>query len=169
LDYRSPLPEFTPDVCRLPAARPEPASWPAVGAAPRTFTRHPELAAAWQRWRGYVFGAAGPLSRRERRLLAAAAAAECCDGWQARELADSDPVSGAEAVLVAFARKLSSRPWQMAATDLAGLRDAGYPEPALLHAISVVALQNAESRLAFGLAALSSPDAESAGTGRVGR
>lgn len=40
----------------------------------------------------------------------------------------------------------------MDATDLAGLRSAGYPEPALLHAISVVALQNAESRLAFGVA-----------------
>jgi hypothetical protein len=34
--------------------------------------------------------------------------------------------------------------------DLQVLRDAGYAEPAVLHVISVTALQNAESRLALG-------------------
>jgi hypothetical protein len=36
--------------------------------------------------------------------------------------------------------------------NLQALRDVGYPELALLHAISVAALQNAESRLAMGRA-----------------
>jgi hypothetical protein len=50
-----------------------------------------------------------------------------------------------------FARKLSRIPWRMSPADLQALRDIGYPERAVLHAISVVALQNAESRLAMGI------------------
>jgi hypothetical protein len=38
----------------------------------------------------------------------------------------------------------------MGPADLQALRDAGYAEVALLHAIAAVALQNAESRLAMG-------------------
>ena len=39
----------------------------------------------------------------------------------------------------------------MTEADLEGLRAAGYSEEALLHVISVVAHQNADSRLAIGL------------------
>ena len=59
-------------------------------------------------------------------------------------------------LLCVFAGKLSRQPWRMSPADLQALRNAGYPEPALLHAISVVALQNAESRLAMGYALSSS-------------
>jgi alkylhydroperoxidase/carboxymuconolactone decarboxylase family protein YurZ len=41
----------------------------------------------------------------------------------------------------------------MKAADLEELRECGYSEQALLHVISVVAHQNAASRLATGLAA----------------
>jgi len=141
-DYRSPLPEFQPDRGREPVPRPDRAAWPVVA--------FPEMTDAWQQWHGYVFDSDTPLARRERRLLAAAAAQECCDRARADELADYTPHDDRELLLVAFARKLSREPWRMVPADLQALRDARYPEPALLHAISVVALQNAESRLAMG-------------------
>ncbi len=68
-------------------------------------------------------------------------------------LAASTPARDGDERLIAFARKLSRVPWQMTEADLAGLRELGYPEPAVLHMISVVAQQNADSRLALGLAA----------------
>lgn len=149
-DYVSPLPVFQPDRDREPVPRPDRASWPVVPAEHRRLPGFLAMAQAWRQWREYVFDTEEPLSRRERRLLAAAAARECCDRTRADELADHTPRDDRESLLDSFARKLSRQPWRMAAADLAALRDAGYPEPALLHAISVVALQNAESRLAMG-------------------
>ncbi|HEX4393814.1 MAG TPA: hypothetical protein VH084_20090, partial [Mycobacterium sp.] len=70
----------------------------------------------------------------------------------ADELADYSPQDDRESTLDEFARKLSREPWQMEPANLRALRDVGYPELALLHAISVAALQNAESRLAMGRA-----------------
>jgi uncharacterized protein YciW len=153
-DYASPLPAFTPERAREPAPRPGRDQWPVIAPELRSygFPSFPELSRAWQDWRDYVFGSAEPLTGRERRLLAGAAARESCDRSRADELSAYSPQGDREALLVAFARKLSSRPWQMGPADLDGLRAAGYPEPALLHAISVVALQNAESRLAMGRA-----------------
>ena len=55
--------------------------------------------------------------------------------------------------LVGFARKLSREPWRMEAGDLDTLRAGGYSEQAVLHVISVVAHQNADSRLVIGLRA----------------
>ena len=49
-----------------------------------------------------------------------------------------------------FARGLNRAPWRTSPAELQALRDTGCPEPAELHAISLVALQNAESRLAMG-------------------
>jgi hypothetical protein len=45
----------------------------------------------------------------------------------------------------------------MEAGDLEQLRDSGYSEQAVLHMISVVAHQNADSRLVAGLRAASQP------------
>ncbi|HEU5470095.1 MAG TPA: hypothetical protein VFV67_05530 [Actinophytocola sp.] len=146
-DYASPLPAFTPRRDQQPVPRPDRTSWPVV---PVEFRVHPAVADAWQSWRGYLFDTDEPLTRRERRLLAAAAAQECCDRARADELTGHTPRDDRETLLDTFARKLSRTPWQMAPTDLQALRAAGYPEPALLHTISVVALQNAESRLAMG-------------------
>jgi uncharacterized protein YciW len=149
-DYASPLPAFRPERDREPVARPDRESWPVVAAELRTLPSLPATSQAWRQWHEYVFDSDEPLTRRERRLLAAAAAQECCDRWRADELGKYSPEDDRDATLDAFARKLSRQPWRMGPADLRALRDAGYPEPALLHAISVVALQNAESRLAMG-------------------
>lgn len=151
-DYPSPLPEFRPERAQRPVPRPARDRWPVVAAEYRGFPGIPAMNRAWRDWRAYVFDAGEPLTRRERGLLAAAAAQESCDGLRADELAGFSPRGGTEALLDAFARKLSRRPWQMGPQDLQVLRDAGYGEPALLHAISVTALQNAESRLAMSRA-----------------
>lgn len=151
-DYASPLPAFRPERDREPAPRPDRESWPVVTGEFRTLPHVPATSEAWQQWHEYVFDSDKPLNRRERRLLASAAAQETCDRARADELADHTPRDDREARLDSFARKLSRSPWRMNPSDLQGLRDAGYPEPALLHAISVVALQNAESRLAMGRA-----------------
>lgn len=144
LDYASPLPVFRPDRDSQPAPRPDRESWPVVGAEHRTLTQ------PWRHWHDYVFDSDEPLTRRERRLLANAAAQECCDRWRADELAEYTPRDDRDTALDVFARKLSRRPWHMGPADLQALRDIGCAEPAVLHAISVVALQNAESRLAMG-------------------
>jgi hypothetical protein len=151
-DYASPLPAFRPERDREPPPRPDRGSWPAVAAGFRTLPGFPALSEAWQRWHDYVLDSEEPLSRRERGVLANAAAQETCDRTRADELAAYAPRDDREALLDAFARKLSRGPWRMTPADLQTLRDTGYPEPALLHAISVVALQNAESRLAMGRA-----------------
>jgi len=107
---------------------------------------------AWETWRSYVLGEDEPISRDERRLLARVAAEESGD-WAGAEELGADNAGGAADLLVAFARKLSRQPWCMRAEDLETLRAGGYSEPAILHVISVVAHQNATSRLALGLAA----------------
>jgi uncharacterized protein YciW len=149
-DYESPLPVFQPERTREAAERPGHSAWPVVGAEFRTFAAFPAMADAWRQWRGYVFDSDEPLTRRERRVLARAAAQETCDRWRADELAGDAPEDDREYLLDSFARKLSRTPWRMGPADLQALRDAGYAEPTLLHAISTVALQNAESRLAMG-------------------
>ncbi len=149
-DYASPLPVFQPERDREPVPRPHRESWPVIAADRRMLPSFPALTEAWRDWREYLFDSGEPLTHRERSLLANAAAQECCDRWRADELDKYTPRDDRESILDAFARKLSRRPWQMGPADLQTLRDTGYSEPALLHAISVVALQNAESRLAMG-------------------
>lgn len=151
-DYTSPLPAFEPDLAKKAVTRPDRSSWPVVPGERRTFPRFAALSEAWQRWHGYVFDSDEPLTHRERQLLACAAAQECCDRWRADQLREYAPQNATESGLVEFARKLSREPWQMEPADLDDLRDLGYLEVALLHAIAVVALQNAESRLAMGRA-----------------
>lgn len=151
-DYASPLPAFEPDRARTCAARPSRESWPVVPADQRRFAGSAALNDAWDRWRGYVFESAEPLSYRDRQLLARAAAEECCDGWRADLLHAYEPENAAESLLTDFARKLSREPWRMQPADLDTLRGAGYGETAVLHAIAVVALQNADSRLALARA-----------------
>ena len=150
LDYQSPLPVFQPDRDREPVARPARTAWPAIASGPPILPALPAMTEAWQQWREYVFDTDTPLTTRERRLLAAAAADECCHGTRAEELAAYTPRDDREGLLRVFAGKLSRQPWRMGPADLQALRNAGYPEPALLHAIAVVALQNAESRLVLG-------------------
>ena len=145
-DYATPLPAFEPQHDKDPVPRPAVEHWPVVT---------PVFTESWQRWHDYLLESDEPLTRRQRLVLARAAAQESCDRKRAEELAEHAPRADAEVLLDAFARKLSVRPWQMAPADLQALRDAGLAEQALLHAMSVTALQNAESRLAVGQALVS--------------
>jgi alkylhydroperoxidase family enzyme len=151
-DYTTPLPAFEPD--QRQAAAPRPARPGSLGGgAGRERPRHQPLRAAWESWRSYVMEADEPISRGERRLLAIVAAEESGDWEGAAALGDPSGHADGDSQLISFARKLSRQPWTMKASDLAELRAAGYPEDALLHIISVVAHQNADSRLAIGLSA----------------
>jgi hypothetical protein len=153
-DYLSPLPVFQPQRSRRPSPRPARADWPVVDGGHRGFPLLPELDGLWRSWRALVLDSDSPLGRRERRVLARAAAEECCDRWQAEQFDRYAPGNATEVALDAFARKLSRCPWQMGPSDLETLRAAGFAEPALLHAIAVVAHQNAASRAAMARAAL---------------
>lgn len=155
-DYVTPLPAFEPDQCRITAQRPSRPDSSSPGSGGRPRPRHPQLRAAWESWRAYVLESDEPLSRRERRLLARVVAEETAD-WDG-SAALTGPTSGEAAavgdeLLAGFARKLSRQPWQMEAADLDLMRASGYSDEALLHAISVVAHQNADSRLVAGLRA----------------
>lgn len=151
-DYNTPLPAFEPDHDRQPAVRPDRESWPMISREQRTFTRLPGLSAAWQQWHDYVFESDEPLGHRERQLLARVAAEESCDRWRVADLDGYEPENATDELLVTFGRRLARQPWRMGPGDLDRLREAGLPEAALLHAIAVVALQSAESRLVMGCA-----------------
>jgi len=154
-DYPTPLPAFKPDLRRTAPPRP---------ARPETVDHNPHrrqpgderLRRAWTNWRTYQFEGDGPLSQSERRLLAAVAAGEAAD-WACAETLGSTS-AGEHALLADFARKLSREPWSMESGDLEKLRTAGYSELAILRAISLVAHQNADSRLAIGLSCVGPAD-----------
>jgi alkylhydroperoxidase family enzyme len=152
-DYVTPLPAFEPDLGQVTASRPDRPGSSSQHAGCRRRPRHRQLLAAWESWRAYVLEAEEPINRRERRLLASVAAEEAAD-WEGVEALDGHrSLADGDDRLVGFARKLSRQPWRMEEGDLEGLRASGYSEKAVLHAISVVAHQNADSRLAVGLAA----------------
>jgi alkylhydroperoxidase family enzyme len=155
-DYLTPLPAFEPDLRQATAPRPSRSVPSGRGAGRgRRRPRLRQLQTAWESWRGYVLEADEPISRRERRLLASVAAEETTDWEGAEALNGLERPADGDDPLIGFARKLSRQPWRMEAGDLAELRAAGYSEEALLHVISVVAHQNADSRLAIGLGAVS--------------
>jgi alkylhydroperoxidase family enzyme len=152
-DYQTQLPAFEPDLRQATVPRPgrSLSSQPPAGSRPRP--ARPQLRAAWESWRAYVLEADEPLSRPERRFLACVAAEEAADWEGAEALGGLRSLEGGEEELAGFARKLSREPWRMEAGDLGRLRESGYSEEAVLHVISVVAHQNADSRLVAGLAA----------------
>jgi uncharacterized protein YciW len=152
-DYPTALPAFEPDLGQATAPRPDRPIASSEPAADRRRPRPGGLRSAWDSWRACVLEADQPLSQRERRLLAAAAAEETADWAGAEALDGAGSTTHSDEQLIGFARKLSRQPWRMGPGDLDRLRSLGYSEPAVLHAISVVAHQNADSRLAIGLAA----------------
>jgi alkylhydroperoxidase family enzyme len=151
-DYLTPLPAFKPDLGQVTAPRPDRSASPGRQAGERRRPRHPRLQAAWGSWRAYVLEAGQPISQRERRLLASVAAEEAAD-WAGAEALGGSGAAAGDGPLVRFARKLSRQPWRMEPADLDSLRSSGYSETAVLHVISVVAHQNADSRLVAGLSA----------------
>ena len=154
-DYQTPLPAFEPDLRQATVPRPDRSGSAGPAAGPRRRPGHPQLRAAWDAWRAYELETDEPLSQRERRLLASVAAEEATDWAGAEALGGRASGADGDDRLVGFARKLSREPWRMQAADLEGLRASGYSEVAVLHVISVVAHQNADSRLVIGLAAAS--------------
>jgi hypothetical protein len=166
-DYQTPLPAFEPDRGQVVAPRPDRPVSPGRhaerlsggdagqssgrDAEGRMRPRHEQLRSAWESWRSYVLESDEPIGTRERRLLASVAAEESAD-WEAAEALGGAEGSDGDR-LAGFARKLSREPWRMQEGDLNGLRALGYSEEAVLHVISVVAHQNADSRLALGLRA----------------
>jgi alkylhydroperoxidase family enzyme len=150
-DYETPLPAFKPDQGQVRETRPDRVDWPGQHAAGRRTPLHPRLQAAWESWRAYELHSDEPISRRERRLLASVAAEEATDWDGVEGLGGVRPAADGDDWLIDFARKLSRQPWRMQPADLETLRAAGYSEVAVLHVISVVAHQNADSRLAIGL------------------
>jgi alkylhydroperoxidase family enzyme len=160
-DYQTQLPAFDPDLHQTALPRPgRPAS--PCRSQRRGLPRDGRLRAAWESWRSYLLEADGPFSPRERHLLACVAAEEVAD-WEAVDalggrasLEAGDEASDDRLCSLAeFARKLSREPWRMEQGDLEILRAAGYSEVSILHAISMVAHQNADSRLAAGLLTVS--------------
>ena len=154
-DYQTPLPAFEPDLRQAAAPRPTRSVSSRGDVACRRRPQHRPLQAAWESWRAYLLETDEPLSRRERRLLASVAAEEAADWEGAEALNELQSREGGDDQLAGFARKLSCQPWRMEAKDLERLRESGYSEEAVLHVISVVAHQNADSRLAAGLDATS--------------
>lgn len=150
-DYPTALPAFEPDMGQVTAPRPD---RPVSFSGPAGGRRRPGLSglrAAWESWRAYVLEADQPISQRERRLLAAVAAEEAADWAGAEALNGHRSGPDGDDELIGFARKLSRQPWRMGKEDLERLRSLGYSEQAVLHVISVVAHQNADSRLVLGL------------------
>jgi alkylhydroperoxidase family enzyme len=151
-DYLSPLPAFEPDVHQAVAPRPSQSGSSEQGlGASRRLPRYQPLRDAWESWRSYVLKSDKPIGQRQRSLLACVAAEESADWDQAGALGGFGSLTTDDDEMVRLARKVSREPWRMTATDLERLRSVGYSDEALLHIISVVAHQNADSRLAAGL------------------
>jgi alkylhydroperoxidase family enzyme len=153
-DYVTPLPAFEPDRHQVAKLRPARSGSSGRDAGCRRQLCNQQLRTAWESWRAYVLDSDEPLSRPERRLLASVAAAETAD-WEGSVGRRGPGSSARDDQLAGFARKLSREPWRMDSGDLEDLRACGYSDAAVLHAISVVAHQNADSRLTLGLAAAS--------------
>lgn len=146
-DYQSSLPAFQPDLRRTALRRPGRSD-----VLDRSYRRQPrdeQLRGAWEAWRAYQLEGDGPLTPGERRLLAVVAAEEAAD-WECAEALGNTSIAD-NPLLAGFARKLSREPWSMESDDLEKLRAGGYSELAILRAISLIAHQNADSRLAVGL------------------
>jgi alkylhydroperoxidase family enzyme len=156
-DYLSPLPAFEPDAGQAAAPRPSQSgsSGQGAGVGGRR-PRYQPLREAWELWRSYVLESDKPIGQRQRWLLACVAAEESADWDQAEALGGFGSLTPDDDELVRFARKLSREPWRMTDTDLERLRAVGYSDESLLHIISVVAHQNADSRLAAGIRAVNS-------------
>jgi hypothetical protein len=147
-DYGGELPRFVYRGVTEPAARPDPSRWPAVDGSIELLSLLPNAHAAWLRWRDYVLHSSVPISTATRSRLRAVAARSACDA----AVVSDGPT--ADAALTDFAEKLSRTPWLMAASDADALRATGLDDLSILHVISVVAYQSAESRLRIGLSAL---------------
>lgn len=150
------------DAGKEPLPRQERSSWPPPAPAPEEVLAiaRPHSAEAFVAWREHVLARDAPLSLIERRCLARVAADALADVASVDELEPSIPpcratlrgIVRAER-LEAYAWQLTVAPWRVGRGDVDDLRGLGLDDAAILDAITVIAFQNAASRMRLGLAA----------------
>ena len=155
-DYESPLPRIDVDTTREAWPRIPKADWnPAVdGSALPSFPQTPQVTAILTPWRILHFERTAPLTRETRKLVAHVVTEELCDSAALGVWQDVQPANDTDEQLVSFARKLTRTPWAMNAGDAEALRAVGLSDEAILGAITLIAHQNAISRMHHGLAAM---------------
>ncbi len=147
-DYTSPLPRLQVDAGRAPIPRPGRAHWPVPRAASGlSLALRPATQGALARWGDYMRTPTEVLPARDRAVLGRATAFHLCDAAGLTAWDDAQPGTEREATLAAFAGMLTLTPWRMSEAALAPLRQLGFADRDLLHAICVVGFQNVESRL----------------------
>ncbi len=155
-DYESPLPRIAVDPLREALPRIPDSEWnPAVdGSTLPKFAREPRTETLLEPWHVYHFHREAPLPRQTRRLIARTVTEHLCDSAALGRWKDVLPSNDTEKQLADFATKLTRSPWAMSAGDVDALRAVGLSDNAILDAITLIAHQNAISRMHHALAAL---------------
>jgi len=155
-DYESPLPRISIDTTREALPRFPKADWNLAvdGSRLPEFPLAPHIAAILAPWRVLHLERSGPLALNTRRFLAFVVAEELCDAAALGPWKDAQPANDIETHLGSFARKLTRTPWAMNASDVETLRAASLSDETILATITLVAHQNAISRMHHALAAV---------------
>lgn len=155
-DYESPLPRLTADTTREALPRLPESDWnPAVnGSRVPAFARAPQVASLLEPWRVFHMDRTEPLSQRMRHLLIRTVTHDLCDSAALVHWRDVHPSNESEKRLSHFAEKLTKTPWAMSALDIDALRSVGLSDEEVLAAITLIAYQNAISRMHHALAAM---------------
>lgn len=155
-DYESPLPRIAVDPSRQPLPRIAQSDWNQAvdGSMLPSFLGEPRATALLEPWHAYHFHRDAPLAKYVRRLIARTVAEHLCDFGAFSRWKDIAPTNELESLLVDFAAKLTRSPWAMSAADIDSLRAAGLSDHAILDAITLIAHQNAISRIHHALFAL---------------
>jgi alkylhydroperoxidase family enzyme len=158
-DYESPLPRISVDTTRDALPRFPKADWNlAVDGSTLTFEfpLAPHIAAILAPWRRFASGtkwAAGaeyaPIFSRYASWPKNCATLRHWGPWK-----DAQPANDIETHLGSFARKLTRTPWAMNASDVETLRAVSLSDETILATITLVAHQNAISRMHHALAAV---------------
>lgn len=155
-DYDSPLPRIDVDKTREALPRIPVEDWNSTvnGAMLPKFVHAPFVEAKLAPWRALHLEREAPLGTATRAVITQAAAAELCDHAAVDHWKDVKPQHDPDEHLADFARKLTKTPWAMDAGDVERLRADGLSDEAILGAVTLVAYQNAISRMHHGLAAM---------------
>lgn len=160
-DYESPLPRITVDSTREALPRPPKDDWnPTVdGSSLPTFAHGPHVASLLGSWRVFHLERPTPLGQTTRRMLFRTVAEDLCDSAALGQWKDAEPSNEAEKHLASFAQKLTKTPWAMNQGDVDALRAVGLSDEGILGAITLIAHQNAISRMHHGVVAMRSNSA----------
>lgn len=155
-DYESPLERIEVDRTREALPRFPVTDWnPAIdGSVLPTFVAAPQMAEKFVTWRNLHLERQTPLGIATRRLILRVVAEELCDSAALGAWKDARSANESDDLLANFARKITRTPWAMNHDDAETLRKAGLSDETILAAITLVAHQNAISRMHHGLAAM---------------